>query len=170
LKGDRSHLFYVGSVNNHDFKKFRVQGRHHDKAERQFRRLFPHGIPTERLAGDKDTKSRSTTRTPIQKRRPVFTRSKTISSRPAKDNEWFTMEIKVEGKHVITKVNARSISDYTEEENVKRKDMPGRVIDHGTFALQGPRSGQRDSLQEYLREAAAVIRLARDASHHSRFR
>ena len=47
------------------------------------------------------------------------------------------MEIKVEGKHIVTKVNGKVISDYTEEENVKRKDTPGRVIDHGTFALQG---------------------------------
>jgi hypothetical protein len=57
---------------------------------------------------------------------------------PAKDNEWFTMEIKVEGKHIVTKVNGKVISDYTEEENAKRPEQfKGRLIDHGTIAIQG---------------------------------
>ncbi|MEO8352738.1 MAG: DUF1080 domain-containing protein, partial [Chthoniobacteraceae bacterium] len=57
---------------------------------------------------------------------------------PAKDNEWFTLTIRVEGKHIVTKVNDQVISDYTEEENPKRDTMmKQRRISHGTFALQG---------------------------------
>lgn len=55
-----------------------------------------------------------------------------------KDYEWYTEYIKVEGKHVIIKINDKTVVDYTEPENVQRG--PGneqRVISSGTFALQG---------------------------------
>ena len=57
---------------------------------------------------------------------------------PAKDNEWFTMQIVVQGKHVTTSVNGKTIVDYTEPEGVQRPaDMKDRLISSGTFALQG---------------------------------
>ena len=56
----------------------------------------------------------------------------------AKDDVWFTMYIKVEGKHVITKVDDKVIIDYTEPDNhTPPKNHPQRRIAHGTFALQG---------------------------------
>jgi hypothetical protein len=56
----------------------------------------------------------------------------------AKDNEWFALRVKVEGKRVRTWVNDRLITDYTEEENpVREGSYKGRLIDSGTIALQG---------------------------------
>ena len=52
---------------------------------------------------------------------------------PAKDNEWFTEEIIVRGRNIVTKVNGKVICDYTEPEGVKG---PMEKIDKGTFALQ----------------------------------
>src|SRR4029453_17096361 len=58
---------------------------------------------------------------------------------PAKDDEWFTMQIVVQGKHVTTSVNGRKIVDYTEPDGVERPaDMKARLVSSGTFALQGP--------------------------------
>jgi hypothetical protein len=61
-----------------------------------------------------------------------------------KDNEWFKYYIKVEGKHVIIKLNDKQVVDYTEPENYK--PAPGsfeRKIGEGTFALQAhPDSGK----------------------------
>ena len=55
-----------------------------------------------------------------------------------KDNEWFTEYFKVEGKHVIVKLNDKTVVDYTEPADVKRDaGMEGRVLSGGTFALQG---------------------------------
>ena len=55
-----------------------------------------------------------------------------------KDNEWFTESFKVEGKHVIVKINDKTVVDYTEPDNVKREaGSEGRVLSSGTFALQG---------------------------------
>ncbi|MBT3501962.1 MAG: DUF1080 domain-containing protein [Candidatus Marinimicrobia bacterium] len=50
----------------------------------------------------------------------------------AKDNEWFTLSLKVEGKHVVTKVNSNVVVDYNELEGV----TAGRRIDKGSFAIQ----------------------------------
>lgn len=48
------------------------------------------------------------------------------------DNEWFTLEIIVRGKHILTTVNGQSVADYTEPADVDRVLRPER----GTFALQ----------------------------------
>lgn len=56
---------------------------------------------------------------------------------PAKDNEWYTQEIIVEGRHVITKVNGKVMVDYTEPENKPAfSDDFERRLGDGTFALQ----------------------------------
>jgi len=52
---------------------------------------------------------------------------------PAKDGEWFDYEIMVEGKHIVVKINGKTISDYTEPEGLNR---PERQVGSGTFALQ----------------------------------
>ena len=57
---------------------------------------------------------------------------------PAKDGEWYTMLIKVEGKHIQTFVNGKQIVDYTEPTPATPPPkMPGRMLSSGTFALQG---------------------------------
>ena len=56
---------------------------------------------------------------------------------PARDDEWFTLYIKVDGKHVITKVNDQVISDWNQPEDWKKSGDFERVLGEGTFALQG---------------------------------
>jgi Domain of Unknown Function (DUF1080) len=56
----------------------------------------------------------------------------------AKDNEWFTQRIKVEGKRVTVYIKDQLVVDYTEPENVNRAEgLKGRILSSGTFALQG---------------------------------
>jgi len=54
----------------------------------------------------------------------------------ARDNEWFTEHITVRGKHIVIKVDGRTIVDYTEPENVDHPKWPLRKVGRGTFALQ----------------------------------
>lgn len=54
---------------------------------------------------------------------------------PAKDNEWFTMEIKVVGKRIVTRIDGKEIVDYTEVDNAKTKK--GLGLSSGTIAIQG---------------------------------
>lgn len=56
----------------------------------------------------------------------------------AGDNEWFTLHIKVKGKHITVSINDKPVVDYTEPDNVQRPEgMKDRLISSGTFALQG---------------------------------
>ena len=60
-----------------------------------------------------------------------------VSDPPAKDNEWGTQHIIVQGKRIIIKVNDKVVVDYTEPAD----QQPGpdgfdRLISKGTFAFQ----------------------------------
>ena len=59
---------------------------------------------------------------------------------PVKDNEWFDYEIMVKGKKIIVKINGKTISDYTEPEDL---DRPQRQLSKGTFALQAHDPGSK---------------------------
>ena len=56
---------------------------------------------------------------------------------PAMDDEWFDLYIKVDGKHVITKVNDKVIVDWTQPDDWKKGSNFDRILGEGTFALQG---------------------------------
>ena len=137
VNGNRSHLFYVGPVSNHDFKNFEV------RAEVM---TFPgansgiyfHTDFQEVGWPDKgfEIQVNNTHRDP-KKTAGIYDIKDNLEM-PAKDNEWFTMEIKVEGRRILTKVNGKVIVDYTEPENYQPlKNHPGRKIARGTFAIQG---------------------------------
>ncbi len=52
---------------------------------------------------------------------------------PAKDNEWWTQHIIVNGRHVIVKINDQTVIDYTEPEGATGSPSLG---EKGSFALQ----------------------------------
>lgn len=54
----------------------------------------------------------------------------------AKDDEWFTESITVQGKRIIIKVNDKVLVDYVEPEGKKAGADFTRVLDKGTFAFQ----------------------------------
>ena len=54
------------------------------------------------------------------------------------DNTWWTQDITVRGNHVVIKIDGRTVTDYTQPENVASSDKKfERKFDSGTFALQG---------------------------------
>ena len=59
----------------------------------------------------------------------------------AKDNEWYTLEVIVKGKDIVTKVNGKTVVNYTEPEGV----TADRRIGKGSFAIQAhdPKSEAR---------------------------
>ncbi|MCF3649800.1 3-keto-disaccharide hydrolase [Synoicihabitans lomoniglobus] len=60
---------------------------------------------------------------------------------PSTDGEWFDYFIKVDGNRVILKVNGETTVDWTQPRDfdpaTALKNMPGRKLGSGTFALQG---------------------------------
>ncbi len=137
VKGPRSHLFYSGPVNDHDFKNFELRAEILTKPSANSGVYF-HTQFQEKGWPEKGYEIQvNNTHADPKKTAGVYGIKDNMTA-PVRDDEWFTMSIRVEGKHVVTKVNDKVISDYVEEENVVRPaNYAGRLISHGTFAIQG---------------------------------
>lgn len=59
-----------------------------------------------------------------------------VRSSPAKDDQWWTQHIIVQGDRVIVKVNDQVVTDYTEPPGTRPGKDFTRKLDVGTFALQ----------------------------------
>jgi Domain of Unknown Function (DUF1080) len=143
VHGNRSHLFYVGPIHDHDWKNF------HLRAELM---TFPvansgiyfHTAWQEKGWPDKGFEVQVNNSHGDHKRTAGLYDIKDTFEPPVKDNVWFTMEIIVQDKHVITKVDGKVITDWTQPDGfMPPPNHPGRVIDHGTFALQGHDPGSK---------------------------
>ena len=135
--GDRSHLFYDGPVHDHAFKNFEFQAdvltKPGSNSGIYFHTTFqPTGWPEKGY----EVQVNNTHKDP-KKTAGIYAIQDNFVA-PTKDDEWFTISIKVEGKRIVTKVNDKVISDYTEEEHPQRpKSFAGRLLSEGTFAIQG---------------------------------
>ncbi|HZJ60117.1 MAG TPA: DUF1080 domain-containing protein [Chitinophagaceae bacterium] len=135
--GPTAHLFYEGEVHHHNFKNFEFKADvmttpgsnsgiyfHTEYQETSWPKK---GYEVQVNNSHTDWR-RTGSLYAVQDVKEVY----------VKDNEWFTEYFKVEGKHVIVKINDKTVVDYTEPGNVKRDaGSEGRLISNGTFALQG---------------------------------
>lgn len=135
--GPRSHLFYVGPVENANFKNFEL------KADIRTKPGSNSGIyfHTEYQETDWPNKGYevqiNNTHSDWRKTGGLYA-VEDVNESPVKDNEWFTEHIIVRDKHIIVKVNSKTTIDWTEPKDWEPPSgMPGRRISSGTFALQG---------------------------------
>jgi hypothetical protein len=136
VNGERSHLFYDGPVQNHDFTNFELKAdimtTPNSNSGVYFHTEFqPEGWP------DKGYEVQVNNSHGDWRRTGGLYGIADLKEVPTKDNEWFNMHIIVTGKHIVVKLNDKTVVDYTEPENVNYEDFPGRKITHGTFCLQG---------------------------------
>lgn len=135
--GSRSHLFYNGPVMNHDFKNFEfkasVMTTPGSNSGIYFHTQFQNeGWPAKGYEAQVNNSHTDWRRTGSL----YFVQDNRES--PAKDNEWFTEHIIVNGKHITIKINNITVVDYIEPENVQRPaEIAERILSSGTFALQG---------------------------------
>jgi hypothetical protein len=128
VHGDRAHLFYEGSVNNHTFKNFELKLKVMTFPGANSG-IFIHtayqeeGWPSKgyevQVNNTQSDWRRTASLYAVQDVKEVF----------VKDNEWFDMHIIVQGKKVTVKLNDKIVNEYPEGEN-------GRLTG-GTIALQG---------------------------------
>ena len=142
-RGDRSHLFYVGPVANHDFKNFELQlevmtAPFANSGVYVHTRLQGPGWPE---AGYELQVVNSTRHGPGYQERKMTgsiyaVRNTWVTS--VRDDEWFAYRIRVVGRTIQTFVNEALVCEYTEPEGTpwRAKDKPGRRLGSGTFALQ----------------------------------
>jgi hypothetical protein len=144
-RGERSHLFYVGSVANHEFKNFEFQ------AEVMTAPGTNSGIYVHSKLQGPGFPEAGYEMQVINSNLPPVTGNEYVEHKmtgsiyairntwkaPAKDNEWFRYRIRVVGKTIQTFVNDALICEYTEGEKPFRPaDKKGRLLGSGTFALQ----------------------------------
>lgn len=137
VKGDRSHLFYVGDVNKGDFKNFEMRLEIMTKKGANSGVYLHTAFQPDGWPGKGYEIQVNNTHSDPKKTAGVYGIKDNFEA-PAKDDEWFTMEITVNGKHILTKVNGKVISDYTEPDGwVPPKNFAGRSLSSGTIAIQG---------------------------------
>jgi len=137
VKGPRSHLFYTGPVANHDFKNFelsidvmtrpKANSGVYFHTERQ-----PDGWPAK---GYEVQVNNSHT---DPKRTAGLYGIKDNFDAVAKDDVWFALIIRVEGRRISTSVDGKVITDFTEPQGwTPPANFAGRKLAHGTLAIQG---------------------------------
>ena len=139
VKGDRSHLFYVGKGDNPKFKNFELRLEIMTKPKANsgvyvHTEFQPDGWPGKGY----EIQVNNTHQDP-KKTAGVYGIKDNFTA-PAKDDEWFTMLITVKDKSITTKVNDKVISEWTEPEGwMPPKSFAGRALNPagGTIAIQG---------------------------------
>jgi hypothetical protein len=126
--GERAHLFYEGPVNDHNFKNFEFKAKVMTTPGSNSG-IFIHtayqevGWPSQGYEIQVNN-----SHTDWRKTGSVYA-LQDVKEAAAKDNEWFTQHIIVQGKKITVKINDKIINEYTEGETSK--------LNGGTVALQG---------------------------------
>lgn len=134
--GPKSHLYYMGPVENHDFKNFEfkidIMTKPGANSGVYFHTRFQaSGFP------DSGFEVQVNNSHDDWKRTGSLYDIVDFAHKYAKDNEWFTMYIKVYGRNVQVKVNDDEVINWTQPAAyVAPEGHPGRFISDGTFALQ----------------------------------
>jgi Domain of Unknown Function (DUF1080) len=138
-----AHLFYVGDVGGHDFKNFDFKADVMTKPGANSGIYF-HTQYQESGWPAKGYEVQVNNSHTDWRRTGSLYAVVDIKEVYVKDDVWFTESISVRGKHVIIKINDKTVVDYSEPANAERpKDMAGRLISDGTFALQGHDPGSK---------------------------
>lgn len=126
--GSRAHLFYDGPLNNHNFKNFEFKAKVMTFPGANSG-MYIHTTYQETGWPEKGYEIQVNNSHTDWRRTGSVYAIQDVKEAPAKDNEWFTQHIIVQGKKITIKVNDKVINEYTEGEN-------GR-LSSGTVALQG---------------------------------
>ncbi len=135
--GNRCHLFYVGPVNNADFKDFEykvdVMTEPGSNGGLYFHTEYQEtGWPSKGFEVQVNNSFKADPRMTGS----LYQVQDVMNVSPAKDNEWFTEHIIVRGKRVQVFINDKQVVDWTEPATPDPK-LGDRKIGSGTFALQG---------------------------------
>ena len=137
VHGPRAHLFYEGPVENHDFKNFEFKAQvmttpGSNSGMYVHTRYQEEGWPSQGYEVQVNNSHTDWRRT------GSLYGINDVKEQVVPDNEWYTEHIIVRGKSVTVKINGKTVVDYTEPDNLERKEGDeARRLSSGTVALQG---------------------------------
>lgn len=138
VAGPRSHLYYVGRVHEANFKNFHWKCEIMTKPKANSGMYFHTKFQREGWPSTGYEVQVNNTHGDPKKTGGLYAIKDVMNQSPAKDDEWFTQEVIVNGKQVTIKVNGKTTTEYTEPENAERPaEMKDRLLSSGTIALQG---------------------------------
>jgi hypothetical protein len=162
--GGRSHLYYTGPVQDHDFRDFelKLQAKTEPGSNSG---VFFHTEYQETDWPKKGYEAQVNNTQEDWRKTGSLYDVEDIRQSPVDDGEWFDYHIIVRGKRIILKVNGETTVDYTEPDDAARpEERSGRVLSSGTFALQAHDPGStvyfRDIHVKPLPEQSSVGRQA----------
>jgi hypothetical protein len=128
VHGERAHLFYVGDVNNHNFKNFEfkaeVMTKPHANSGMYFHTEYQDtGWPAKGYEVQVNNSNKD-----WRKTGSIYGVKDLRDSLP--DNKWFTEHIIVKNRTITVKLNDKIVNEYVVPDSVTR-------LSSGTFALQG---------------------------------
>jgi hypothetical protein len=138
IRGEVCHLYYDGAVNDANFKNFEwkcdVLTKPNANSGMYFHTKYQRrGFPRAGI----EVQVNNTHRDPI-KTGSLYGAKNIMNDSPAKDNEWFTQHVIVNGRKVTVKVNDKVVNEFEENDPPQRdRRFEKNVLSSGTFALQG---------------------------------
>jgi hypothetical protein len=139
IKGERSHLFYVGEVNGANFKDFEVRLKVLTKPKANAGFYFHTAFQKDGWPGKGFEAQINATHADPKKTGSLYGVRNVMDNAPHKDDEWFDYQITVQGNKVTIKVNGETTVEYEQPEGGPTKEEKGgfdRVLSGGTFAIQ----------------------------------
>ena len=142
-EGKRSHLFYNGTVANHEFRNFELEAEVKTAPGANSGIYFhtqyqPSGFPDVGYEVQINNTHRGSGNYRELKRTGSLYAVRNIYRSCAQDNQWSRMRIKVVGNRVRVWVNDYPTVDYLQPTQPPRKAANAkRLLEQGTFALQG---------------------------------
>lgn len=144
VHGERSHLFYTGPVHGADFRNFElsveIKTMDHTNSGVYFHTAYqPSGFPSAGFEVQVENNDPLPTTSYVERKKTGSLYGiRNVYKTYVKNGDWFTMSILVRGKQVQTRINEMLVVDYVEPEHPVQSDPNfQRVLNHGTFALQG---------------------------------
>jgi hypothetical protein len=136
IDGPRAHAFYVGDVNDGEFKDFElmVEVKTMPKANSG---IFFHTAYQKHGWPDKGYEVQvNQTHGDWRKSGSLYSFND-VKETYVNDGEWYTTHIIVIDDHVTVKLNGETVMEYVESQDKNRPENAGeKRIDRGTFALQ----------------------------------
>jgi hypothetical protein len=136
--GGRSHLFYDGDVEDHDFKNFELKAEVLTKPGSNSGIYFHTEYQEEGWPDTGYEAQVNNSFTADPRVTPSLYGVTDVEESPVGDDEWFEYHITVHDKTITLAINGETVVEYTETEKPEHlRNFPGRLLSHGTIALQG---------------------------------
>lgn len=138
VHGERSHLFYTGDVEGHEFKDFELWVEVMTEPNSNSGIYFHTAWQDDGWPEKGYEVQVNQTHIDTRKTGGLYGIIDVMDVSPVEDNQWYVEHITVRGNQIVVRVNGEVTVDYTEPAGVDREDrFAGRLLSKGTFALQG---------------------------------